>query len=291
MDVSRGTRVKRAQEPPRPYVDMHLHSNYSDGSDSPAQVVARAHALGIRGISLTDHDTTGGLAEARTAAEAAGIAFVSGVELSCRLEDISVHVLGYGFDASHAQLQELLAWLSDARARRMDRILSQLSAHGVEISLDELGGEGVGQTLTRMHVARVLRERGLARTVQGAFDQFLNPGAPGWVPSEAATIEQGIAAIKSAGGVAVLAHPYLTRRVRQRLDEVLAHDFDGIEAYHTSHSRDALQRLRILAHDRGLLVSGGSDCHGMAKGKPEMGGVKTPLSYWEKLMQAIERRA
>jgi predicted metal-dependent phosphoesterase TrpH len=288
--MSRGTRSKKPPEPPRPYVDLHLHSYYSDGSDAPAQVVARAKALGIRALSLTDHDTTGGLREAREAAEAAEIHFLNGVELSCRLDDISVHVLGYGFDPEHAPLQELLAWLSDARARRMERILHQLNAHAIEISLADLGAEESGQTLTRMHVARVLRERGMARTVQGAFDHYLNPGAPGWVPSEAASIADGIAAIQGAGGLAFLAHPYLTRRLRQRIDEVVAHSFDGVEAYHTSHSRDAVQRLRILALDRGLLVSGGSDCHGMAKGKPEMGGVKTPLACWQTIMQELERR-
>lgn len=288
--MGRGTRNKKLPEAPRPYVDLHLHSYYSDGSDSPTRVVERAQALKMHALSLTDHDTTGGLAEARAAAEEAGIHFLVGVELSCRLDDMSVHVLGYGFDPEHAELQALLARLSGARQHRMEQILARLAAHGLEIHLDELGGSGAGQTLTRMHLARVLHERGHVRSVQGAFDHYLNPGAPGWVPSEAAEISEGIEVLHAAGGLAFLAHPYLTRRVKRSIDQLMEFPFDGVEAYHISHARDAVQRLRILALDRKLLVSGGSDCHGMAKGKPEMGGVKTPVAYWDAIQQALAKR-
>jgi 3',5'-nucleoside bisphosphate phosphatase len=277
-------RKPQAPATPRaPFIDLHLHSHCSDGSDSPARVVERAHALGIQALSLTDHDTTGGLAEARAAANTLGIAFVSGVEVSCRHDDMVVHVLAYGFDPGNAPLQSLLCGLAEGRAARTRAILARLVEHGIEINIDDLRAPNGAHALTRMHIARLLCERGVTRTVQLAFDQFLNPGRPAWVPGTASPIDKAIDLIHAAGGVAILAHPYLNRRVKRSMDALLEYPFDGVEAWHSSHSRDAVQRLRILALDRKILATGGSDCHGSAKGKPEMGNVRTPLSCWEAL--------
>jgi hypothetical protein len=273
--------------PRAPFIDLHLHSHCSDGSDSPTRVVERAHALGIQALSLTDHDTTGGMAEARAAADAVGMAFVSGVEVSCRHEDLIVHVLAYGFDTDNAPLQALLNGLAEGRAARTRAILVRLAEQGIEIRIDDLHAPSGAHALTRMHIARLLCERGVTRTVQLAFDQFLNPGRPAWVPGTASPVDKAIELIHGAGGVAVMAHPYLNRRVKRSMDTLLEYPFDGIEASHSSHSRDAVQRLRILAMDRMLLATGGSDCHGTAKGKPEMGNVRTPMSCWQSLRERL----
>lgn len=273
--------------PAKPYVDLHLHSHYSDGSDSPSRVVERAQALGIHAIALTDHDTIDGLPEARAAAEAAGIAFLNGVEVSCRFEDMGVHLLAYGFNPADAPLVGMLRELSSSRADRAVRILERLAEAGIQIHREELGELEEGGALTRMHIARILRERGYVRTVQGAFDQYLNPGRPAWIPSESVPVAEAIATVHNAGGLIFVAHPHLTRRLKRRMDALLEHPFDGIEAYHSSHSREGIRVLKLLAHERDLLVSGGSDCHGLAKGKTEMGNVKTPLSYWDALQARL----
>jgi len=273
--------------PAPPYIDLHLHTHYSDGSDSPARVVERAAALGIQAIALTDHDTIDALPEGRAAADAAGIGFLSGVEISSRFEDMGVHLLAYGFDEQSPALRTMLTGLAQGRARRANEILERLATAGITITREELGGLEEGGALTRMHIARILRERGQVRTVQAAFDHFLNPGRPGWVPAESVPVTEAIATVRGAGGQIFVAHPHLTRRIKRSLEALLEHPFDGIEVYHSAHSREGTRTLRILAHDRGLLVSGGSDCHGNAKGKPEMGGVKTPLSCWEAIQQRL----
>lgn len=276
--------------PARPYIDLHLHTHYSDGSDSPALVIERAAALGIRAVAITDHDTIDALPEGRAAADAAGVGFLNGVEISSRFEDMGVHLLAYGFDEQSPTLRAMLARLTEGRARRAAEILDRLAAAGIAITREELGGLEAGGALTRMHIARILRERGQVRTVQAAFDHFLNPGRPGWVPAESVPVAEAIETVRGAGGLIFVAHPHLTRRLKRSLDALLEHSFDGIEAFHSAHSREGTRALRILAHDRGLLVSGGSDCHGNAKGKPEMGGVKTPLSCWEAIQQRLGGR-
>jgi predicted metal-dependent phosphoesterase TrpH len=276
----------------RPYIDLHLHSYYSDGSDAPAEIVRRAAALGIAALSLTDHDTTAGLEEMRGAAEEAGTGFVNGVEVSCRHAglDLGLHILGYGFDPCHAALSELIQGLARGRADRVRQILQKLADAGIVLPLLQHPDAEDAGALTRMHVARALHEAGHVRTVQRAFDQFLNPGGIAWTPQAAAPIEEAIEAIHAAGGVAAIAHPCLTKRLSKSLDELLKLPFDGIEVYHSSHTRADTQRLRILAHERGLLPLGGSDCHGMVKGKREMGGVKTPFSCWEALQERLAKR-
>lgn len=280
-----------AVQPKRPFVDLHLHSYYSDGSDSPAEIVSYARQLGIQAISLTDHDTIAGVPECAAAAAEAGVAFVTGVELSCRHQplDLGLHILGYGFDLEHEGLLALLDSLAQARANRVQAILEKLSAAGITLApLQHPDAEGAG-ALTRMHVAKALHEAGHVRTVQRAFDQFLNPGGIAWVPQAAAPLEEAIDTLHAAGGVAVLAHPCLTKRLAKSIDELLQLPFDGIEVYHSSHKRAEQDMLKILAHERNLLRLGGSDCHGTVKGKREMGGVKTPVAVWDALQARLQK--
>jgi len=269
------------------YCDLHLHTTASDGADSPATVVERARVAGLAALAITDHDTLAGVGEAAAAAEAAGIRFLVGVEISAIFERREVHILGYGVDTGNDALQTSLATLRESRSRRGRAVLDKLAALGIELDRSALEAAH-GENLGRLHIATALRDAGQVRIVQEAFDRFLNPGRPAYVPKESLPADEAIAAIQGAGGLAFLAHPGLQRQVRRMLPELFRLPFDGIEAYHISHGPDVTRSFLDFARDRGCLVSGGSDCHGDMKGRCEMGRVQVPVSVYEDLVQALD---
>jgi predicted metal-dependent phosphoesterase TrpH len=271
-------------------VDLHLHSNHSDGADAPADVVARARALGLSAIALTDHDTHGGIPEAQGAAQDAGIDFLPGVEISCSLHGREIHVLAYGPGAGCEALDGLLARIRAGRRERIAAILDRLRAAGIPVDL-EMGEGGEDDSPGRMHVARRLREMGITKSTQEGFDRFLNLGRVAYVPKTLAPVAEAIDTIHAAGGLASLAHPGLGKGLRKLMPALCALPFDAIEAYHISHSPGETERFLELARERGWLVTGGSDCHGGIKGTIEMGKVLTPRACFDRLQDRLAGRA
>jgi predicted metal-dependent phosphoesterase TrpH len=269
------------------YADLHLHSHYSDGADAPAVVVQRAQAAALSAIALTDHDTIAGLAEGRAAAAAAGIEWIDGVEISAVLQRQEVHVLGLGIDPQNEMLAAALERLGARREERGREILARLAEAGVKLDEAVLQEQVGGDAISRMHIARALKEKGVIKSAQEGFDRFLNPGRPGYVPKALLPLEEAIDAIHAAGGLAFVAHPALSRSARRILPTLLAYPFDGIEAYHTRHSAGRTEELVQLAKERHLLITGGSDCHGAMKGKPEMGKVKLPWNHYEEIRRRL----
>jgi predicted metal-dependent phosphoesterase TrpH len=267
-----------------PYVDLHLHTNYSDGSDTPRTVVERAAAMGIAAIAITDHDTLGGVGDGREHAARLGLGFLSGVEVSADFQKQETHVLAYGVDIEDSDLLALLEENVTAREKRSDEMLSRLTELGVQISLERLPA---GAAPGRMHLALAMRDQGVTKTVQEGFDRYLKYGRPAYVPRRNVLIEDAIAAIHTAGGLAFLAHPGLNEGLRKRLPALFGLPFDGIEAFHSKHSPGDVEGFLQLARERNFLVSGGSDCHGSMKGAPEMGRVQTPYEYFEKIQTAL----
>jgi 3',5'-nucleoside bisphosphate phosphatase len=261
------------------FCDLHLHTFHSDGLDAPEAVVARAIKLKLSALAITDHDTLSGVEAARNAAEQSGLGFLSGVEVSASFGGKEVHVVGLGISTEPSALRERLEWLCRERAVRAEHILARLERLGIPLEL-----EGGIRNIGRLHIALTA---GITRTAQEGFDRFLNPGMPAYVPKATLPLEEALPLIREAGGLSFLAHPGLNQHTRSSLHELLKLPFDGLEVYHVSHNRASTSRFLRLARERGLLVSGGSDCHGGAKGQLEMGRVRVPLESFERIQERL----
>ncbi len=248
--------------------DLHTHSVHSDGVHPPAEVVARAAAAGLAGLALTDHDTTAGWAEAATAAEAAGLAFLGGIELSTEQDGKSVHVLGYGLDPADPALVAELRRLTGERRRRAEVMLARLEGLGVSVDLAAVEAIAGDAAIARPHLAEALVAAGHVADAREAFDVYLGDGAAAYEPKRALAPEDGVRLIVAAGGVAVLAHPGLDRGCEGQpvstalLDRLVAAGLAGVESDHPGHDTPTRDRWRSLAADRGLAATGGSDYHG-----------------------------
>jgi 3',5'-nucleoside bisphosphate phosphatase len=244
-------------------IDLHLHTTASDGLLRPADLVARAAAAGIRTLSVTDHDTTGGLDEARAAATAHGVRLIDGIEITAVEEARDTHVLGYFLDPSDRRLRRFLDRQRADRVRRVREIAARLEALGVTIDPEPLiaGGIEEGRTVGRPHVAAALLARGHVESWDEAFEKYLGHGRPAFVPRRGAPAEAVIRAIHDAGGVAALAHPGLSR-ADALIPRLAASGLDALEAGHSDHDPVTEARYRSMAAALGLAVSAGSDFHG-----------------------------
>lgn len=261
--------------------DLHLHSHYSDGSFPPAEVVRRAKAAGLAAVALTDHDTVDGLPEFFAAAAAAGLTALPGVELSVDEADREIHLLGYLFRWEDAALRAALRRFAAERRVRAGAMLSRLQAMGVRIPMEAVERAAGKGTLGRPHVAAALVEAGAVRSVQEAFDRYLARGKPAYVPRSGFTAAEAIAAVREAGGIPVLAHPVRSGLLGE-VPRLVPLGLRGLEGYHTGH--DAADTLAVcrVAEEHGLLVTGGSDCHGEIKGEVLVGRVRLP---WEHVLR------
>lgn len=273
---------------PERYVDLHLHSTHSDGADAPAEVAQRAAELGFAAIALTDHDSVTGLDEAREAAVAHGMEFMPGVEISANYGRFELHVLGLGISVQSEAIQTLLNRLKEGRSRRADLIIGKLNDLGIPITRKDVEARTANGTVGRLHLAQQLLDMGVTSGVQEGFDRFIGAGRKAYVPKKKLSCEQALAAIHEAGGLAVIAHPGVGRSTSRILPNLLRLPFDGIEVYHTRHRPEHVTEFARLAQEHGLLVTGGSDCHGRAKNQsPEMGKVRLPYAHFEHLKAAL----
>ncbi|MEV0692627.1 PHP domain-containing protein [Streptomyces sp. NPDC050388] len=271
-------------------IDLHTHSTASDGTDSPADLVRKAAAAGLDVVALTDHDTTRGHAEA-LAALPAGLALVTGAELSCRLDGAGVHMLAYLFDPEEPALLAERELVRDDRVPRARGMVAKLNALGVPVTWEQVARIAGDGSVGRPHVATALVELGVVASVDDAFTpQWLADGGRAHVEKHETDPFEALRLIKGAGGVAVLAHPAAVKRGRTVPESVMAElaeaGLDGIEVDHMDHDPGTRARLRGLAKELGLLVTGSSDYHGSRK-SCELGEFTTdPEVYGE-----ITRRA
>jgi len=259
------------------FADLHVHSSFSDGTFAPEQLAALARQLGLRALALTDHDTVDGCESLANACAKHGLEFVPATELTTNHNGVEVHILGYYIDIRNAALLAALTEAQTARKNRVRQMVQRLNRLGVPLAVETVLGLGQCSSPGRPHVARALVQAGLCASYDDAFERYLGKNKPAWVPNRRMPACDAIALIHTAGGLAVLAHPGLNG-ADSAVPGLVEAGLDGIECYHTKHSAPQTERYLRLAARRGLLVTGGSDCHGHIKGEPLLGTVKVPYA-------------
>ncbi|MEM1445575.1 MAG: PHP domain-containing protein [Planctomycetota bacterium] len=292
--------MNRSKQPDQ-FCDLHAHSSASDGTDAPEALGALAWAAGLGAVALTDHDTVAGLAKARSGAEAAGVAFVPGIELSADPDVLqtgesrgTLHLLGYFVDDQASQLVTLCEELRASRNQRNPEILARLRTLGVQIDEEEVaslaaGAAGEPGVVGRPHIAQAMVQRGYVKSIHEAFQTYLGKGGAAFVRRDRVTAQQAMDAVHSAGGLVVLAHPVQLklddRTCEQVVSRLKADGLDGIETVHPDH--DAADRVRFETYARkfALLATGGSDYHGQRKAI-ELGSQRVDFQVYERLADA-----
>jgi hypothetical protein len=271
------------------FVDLHIHTNYSDGVFSPTEVVAYASKVGLTAIAITDHDTVDGIAEAMNAGKQSNIEVISGIELSAEYGDVQkteMHILGYYVDWKSTKLKETLDIFKNARTERAKEIFSRLWKIGIKLNPEGLIVCIEKKVIGRLHFAKVLIENGIVASVQEAFQKYLSTDQVAYVPKYSITPKQAIELIRDSGGIPVLAHPYYGHYNNIDVIKGLVDDgLQGIEVWHNRHPEHVVRKLLSIADELNLIATGGSDCHGVYGNQttPLIGKIKVPYSVIESL--------
>lgn len=275
-------------------IDLHAHTTKSDGTDSPLTLVKKAASSGISVLGVTDHDSTAGWKEATDSLHGS-LQLALGAEVSCLTEDgISVHMLGLLFDGDNQPLQQLLSDSRDTRIPRMKKMIQNLQGAGYEITLEDVqAATPDGATVGRPHLADALVEKKIVKSREEAFTDLLNNDSPFYVSHFAPTPEDSIRAIRAAGGVAVIAHPFASRRGQiltpDSFASLVAAGLNGIEVFHRDQSEDERSQLLVIAHELELAVTGSGDYHGTGK-LNKLGENTTSPAEWERLEAMADQR-
>ncbi len=271
-------------------VDLHIHSTASDGRHSPQEIVRKAAGLGLEVIALADHDSVDGIAPAlEEARKLDRLQFIPAVEVSTDVPSGEVHVLGYFIDYTSEELAAALERFRDSRVGRAQGMVDRLSGLGIHISWErvrEIAGSGA---VGRPHVAQAMLEKGYIRSIGEAFDRYIARDGPAYVEREKMTPVEAVQLILRSRGVAVMAHPFTVPEPEATIVEMKAAGMAGIEAYYGNYTDEDVGTLIALAKNHGLLVTGGSDYHGLDESKETlMGGVEVPMEAVERLIAQAE---
>ena len=278
-------------------IDLHTHSDRSDGTDTPAELVRRARAADVDVLALTDHDTADGWDEAAEVAESVGLTLVRGMEISTKHAGHGVHLLAYLPDPTHPELVDELARVLEGRNNRLPGILAKLRGLGIDIEPDEVRRlSGDAAALGRPHVADALVAHGVVAHRDEAFAKYLGSGGPAYVERYAADLVTMLGTVADAGGVSVIAHPWASRHEHSALDEagladLQEHGLAGIEVDHEDHAPPVRDRLRGIARNLGLVVTGSSDYHGLGKTGHALACNTTAPDQLERLLELASEAA
>ncbi|MBR5095209.1 MAG: PHP domain-containing protein [Oscillospiraceae bacterium] len=270
-------------------IDLHIHTTASDGTCRPEEVVALAREKGLKAIAITDHDTVSGYPAALAAGRELGLEVVPGVELSSRYGK-TIHILGYFLRTESLALGRVLQGIVAERDERNRRMAARMAVDGIPVDYDEMLAR-FGPVIGRPNFGQVLVDLGRARSVQDAFDRFIEKGQPYYLPRKMLSIERSVEVIREAGGVPVLAHPYQYQledsALRQLIEHCMDHGLMGLECRYSRYNEEQSQALLALAKEYGLVPTGGSDFHG--SNKPDLslgtgtGQLAVPDSWLEGL--------
>lgn len=273
-------------------IDLHVHSNASDGTFTPTELVAEAKRAGLSAFALTDHDTTAGIPEAVRAAEACGMELIPGVELSTEYEGVEIHVLGLYIDIENAVLQKQMADFRQSRDNRNVVMLEKLRAEGFDITQEALEACFPDAVITRAHIARYLLEKGYIPDMKTAFTKYIGDRGRCYVGRPKITPTDAVDYIMAAGGTAILAHPVTYSisyvQLQRMLHEMKAHGLSGMEAIYSENTAADEMVMKRIAREEGLLISGGSDFHGTNKPDIRLGVGHGKLYVPYSILEAIK---
>jgi predicted metal-dependent phosphoesterase TrpH len=276
-------------------IDLHLHTTHSDGSLLPAEVLALAKKAGVSALAITDHDIVDGIPEAIEIGANLGIEIIPGIEVSSRIGDAELHVLGYFLDWKDEALNRRLELVRTSRHRRNPLIVEKLNDLGLALTYQEVQELAGTESVGRPHIARVLMQKGYVQSAKEAFDRYLADGAAAYVPRELPDPAEAIAWIRAAHGVPVLAHPLWTKQDESGLlklcDKLKGEGLMGIEVHYSTHKPQQTREYLNIAKRLDLLVTGGSDFHGITKPDIEVGVGRGGLKVSPKLLEPLRKAA
>ncbi len=265
------------------YADLHIHTCYSDGTFSPAHIITLAKKAGIRCISITDHDSVDTYLNPLPSEE--DIEIIPGVEFTSNYNNIEVHILGYFIDYSAAWFQERLKAMCEDRIKRMEAMCQKLTGLGMPLTIEEISKFAGHSCVGRLHLARVMVQKGFVAYPQEAFNKYISDSGPAYVSNFRLTPREVIDVILKAKGVPVLAHPYSLPN-QELIPEFVKTGLMGIEGIYSEHSPKQTAHYKKLAQEYDLLLTGGSDFHGDAKPEVKIGMAKIPYFFVEALKNA-----
>lgn len=268
------------------YIDLHMHSTFSDGIHPPQKLVEIAVRKDLAAIALADHDSLAGFSHLEAAATEAGVEVITGVELSSEHNGRDLHILGYGVDADDEDLLAMLKTFRDTRERRGVMIVEKLAGMGIQLDIDAILAKAGKAALGRPHIAEALVEGGYANDFAEVFAKYIGEDCPAYVEKYKITPRGAVEHIHGAGGLAFVAHPGYYLENMPAFEDLLDQGFDGIEVLHPYHRNGVVDRLQTIAEQRGLLTSGGSDFHGFA-GRDNMGEPPVPYRLLEKIRERL----
>ncbi|MFY9402807.1 MAG: PHP domain-containing protein [Candidatus Omnitrophota bacterium] len=270
------------------FADLHLHTDFSDGTYTPEELVKSSLNAGLSAISITDHDTVLGVSKAIEIAESYSLEVIPGVEISSEYDSKEVHILGYLIDYKADSVLAQLDTLRKNRIERIYKITEKLNSLGLSLKAEDVFDIAGKSIPGRLHVARALEKKGLVGSIYEAFNKYIGDSGPAYVLGFRFSLKEAIDFIRGNGGIPVLAHPYTLN------NDVLITDFIrlgimGLEIYYPEHSQGEVNYYLNLAKEYNLLVTGGSDCHGNAKPKVRIGSMKIPYTLVERLKETKEK--
>jgi len=255
------------------FVDLHVHTTFSDGMFTPEKVVKKAIELGMRAIAITDHDCVDGITPAIEAAAGTSLEIIPGVEVSAIKKDTEIHILGYFIDWLNPQISKRFQRMKDNRVKRMKKMINLLKKEGLKVTEAEVFDSVKSGTVGRLHLARVMLKNKCVRNLKEAFDNYIGDGKPCCVRHERLDYRKAIDFIRASGGVPVIAHP-ATMGKDEFIPSYKRAGLRGLEVYHSKQRGSSNAKYLKMAKEQDLIVTGGSDCHGMEPGKVLLGKVK-----------------